>query len=113
MSVFLIQTGVGGSAASGANQQWVIITTTSGLTAAASQSIYVDTTAGPVTILLPLASATLGYSIRVKKVTADVNAVTVGVSGSDAIDTEASWNLGLLNSGVEVTAASSGNWRTA
>ena len=112
MSVTFLQTvGSGG----GANQEWTVVNATGGttVTAAASQAIYVDTTAGPVTVNLPLASANLGFSIKVKKITGDVNAVTVGSIVGDTIDAQASWNLGLLSSGVEVTAGSSSNWYTS
>ena len=79
----------------GANPAWgfdigVSTTTTSVSLTASVDLTLVDTAGGAVTITLPTAVGVTGRTYTVKKISADVNAVTVNTTGGQTIDGVAS-----------------------
>lgn len=64
--------------------------TTSTTLAVSDQVVLVDATAGAVTITLPPSAQMPGRRVRVKKIDASTNAVTVQASAGDSIDTAVS-----------------------
>lgn len=71
------------------------------------------TTTAPFTVTIPLSSANANLSIRVKKVSADLNAVTLTASGGDLIDGLASQSFNGQYTDIEITADGVGNWWVA
>ena len=61
----------------------------------------IDTSGGPVTRTLPLASANTGRLFRIIKKTGDANAVTIAVTGSDHILTNAGQVTSLTISSID------------
>lgn len=88
---------------------WNVVSKNSAYAAVAGDMVIADTTA-PFTVTLPLASANSGKSIRVKKVTADVNTITVAISGADLIDGQATQTFNSQYTDLEVTSDGGTNW---
>jgi len=75
--------------------------------------IVVDTTAGNVTLTLPLISSlTLPVVIGVKKRTGDANTVTITRSGSNTIDAVTSKVISVQGASVSLIPNISGDWAT-
>lgn len=51
-------------------------------------AVFVDTTAGAVTVLLPPAASSTGLTVVLKKISVDANTVTVDTNASETIDGE-------------------------
>lgn len=85
-------------------------TKTSGYTITANDTVILgDTTAGDVTITLPLASIASGYRFCIKKTDSSANDVFVVRSGSDTIDGSTSLTIAVQY--VSITVVSDGsNW---
>lgn len=83
---------------------------TSAYTAVAGDFVKCDTSAGGFTVLLPLSSANSGKTIVVKKVSSDTNVLTIGTSGSDTIDGQATQTTAIPQTAVEVTADGTTVW---
>ena len=79
-------------------------------TAAARDVVLCDTTLGGFTVTLPLAADNVAEPILVKKISSDVNVVTVGTMSGDVIDGSATQTLALQYSALTVIAADSGAW---
>src|ERR1700676_1519493 len=89
---------------------WNITLKTTGYTAVAGDWVLVDSSAGPVTVLLPLSGANKNLSIRVKKISTDLNTVTVAGSGADLIDGQVSQFFITQYTNIEVGADGGANW---
>jgi hypothetical protein len=92
---------------------WNVTTKTAPYTAAAGDMVLVDTTGGGVTITLPTAASNSKKSIRVKKISSDVNTVTVARSSADSIDGSTSQTFTSQYTDLEVTSDSVSNWEIA
>ena len=75
-----------GNVGTGGGDDMNVVTKTSNYTASANDFVLVDSSAGPVTITIPLASANANKRISVKKISSDSNMVTVTRSGSDHLE---------------------------
>lgn len=76
-----------GDAAAG----FAVVTKTANYTiTSADQVIFVDTTAGDITITLPAASTVVGKAFTVKKISSDGYRVTIARTGADLLDGETS-----------------------
>lgn len=82
-------------------------------TAVAGDMVLVDTSGGGVTITLPAAGSNLKKSIRVKKISSDLNVVTVTRSGADLVDGLTSQTFAGQYTDLEITSDSVSNWEIA
>jgi hypothetical protein len=69
-----------------------------------------NATGGAFTVTLPLAATRVGRVIIIKKIDSSVNAVTVGISGSDTIEGSATVSLAAQWNKLVVIAGASGSW---
>lgn len=78
------------------------------------QAVFVDATAGPITVTVPLVSSRLGNDVLVQKVDATANAITVLRSGSDTIAGSATQTLSLQGDALRLSAdGTTSDWRIA
>lgn len=75
--------------------------------------IFVDATAAPVTLTLPLSSALAGRQLTVKRISTNANAVAVARAGADVIDGATSQSLANPYSGVSLTSDGVAAWYIA
>lgn len=68
--------------------------------------VFVDTSGGNVSIVLPDAATSPGVRIRVNKTTSDSNTVTINTTGGDTVGFQSSWSLS--HQGDAVTSISDG-----
>lgn len=78
------------TALDGKASKWTpIVTKTANYTITIEDDVVlVDTTSGPLTISLPVAANCNGLSVLVKKISSDVNSVTIDGNGTETIDGE-------------------------
>jgi hypothetical protein len=88
---------------------WNVISKNSAYIAVAGDMVIADTTS-PFTVTFPLASANIGRSIRVKKVTADANFITIARSGADLIDGQTTQTFNSQYTDLEAASDGVSNW---
>lgn len=89
---------------------WNTTAQTTTYSANAGDMVLANTTSGGFTVTLPLSSANLNLSIRVKKVSSDANTLTIGISGSDKIDGQTTKTITAQYPDIEVMSDGAGNW---
>jgi hypothetical protein len=77
---------------------------------ASDRHLFVDATAGAVTLTLPVASDNDGMTVLVKKIDASVNAVTIAAQGADTIDGAATQALAAQYDALTLFCDGSGWW---
>lgn len=93
-----------------AGQRLAVVTTTASYTVAPADSVVrVDSSAGPVTITLPVASGS-GQIYRIKKVDGTRNRVTIAPSGGSKINGTTTAALALPYDSMTVVDGSTGAW---
>lgn len=80
-------------------------------TAVANDFVNVDTTAGAVSVVLPLSASNAGKLVTVKLVTvAAAHAVTISTTGGDTIDKAATQSTAILNTAIDMVANGVTGW---
>lgn len=96
----------GGVAATGGR----VVPVTANYVALAGDSVLVDSSAGNVTITLPLSAANGGGGITVKKVSLDAHLVTVLASGSDSVQDDTNVSFDAPNTSIDFLADGISEW---
>jgi hypothetical protein len=78
--------------------------------AIAGDSVLVDSSAGNVTITLPLSAANGDRGITVKKISSDAHLVTVAASGSDDVEDDTSVSFDAPNTSIDFLADGISSW---
>lgn len=88
---------------------WNTVAKSTTYTAVAGDYVLASTASG-WTLTIPASSANKGRSIRVKKVSADANVLTIARSGSDTIDGATSQTITIQYNEMELTADGGTGW---
>jgi hypothetical protein len=86
------------------------VTVTSAYIAVAGDFVLCDTSAGGFTVTMPLSTSNAKRNICVKKVSLDVNVLTLATSGSDTIDLQSTQIVTQQNTAVLMVADGSAEW---
>jgi SPP1 family predicted phage head-tail adaptor len=87
-----------------------VVTITANYAAVAGDFILVDTTAGPITVTIPLSAGNGGKVISVKKISADANLVTCARSGADLLEFDTSITFDAKGVSAELEADGVAAW---
>jgi hypothetical protein len=88
----------------------VIVATSVTVSAAVGQIILANTSGVGFTVNLPAASTCTGQSIIIKKVTGDMNVITIAPNGGDLIEGNATLLINLGFTSVTLVSDGSSNW---
>jgi hypothetical protein len=107
---WLTERGIGGSGGGTDGGTWNVVSKTSAYNAVAGDMVVCDTTSAGFVVTIPLAASNPKKSIRIKKISSDLNAVTPTASGSDMIDGQTTQPFNGQETDMEITSDGVSNW---